>query len=396
MARPTRAEQEKKRIEALRAEGKGPNGEPIEDAQIISETKTEPKKPLAKGDFNIADLEADIENSTLGNGGFEKPKVDNTNIESGDFGQPDKDDPDYISTTGHDRFKEPIIENESDANKAATQPTAKGPAGGNETKDFAEPIIEGAAPTVDAKVDDGKAPPPVNPDFDKLSPTQKRAQVELFADTILTTYAQLLPIVPTLLCSYNMNKMELLDKDGVIRLSMTVNRSEGGELQLREVFTNFNEEVAGTFVITNEMKEELRPSLIEVLMERGIAPTPMMTLLIGVARHALLFGIAAVKLMSTKNQQLEIFKEFRKEEIAMELEKHKAGQHNPTKTPPPPPVAEKVEVPNSEPEKKSEGTISMQDAMNSDIKAAVEAKKGQLQQESQSGITIEEVIDDKP
>jgi len=158
MARPTRAEKDRKRIADLLAEGKDHNGEPIEEGQIISETKDEAKKPLDKNDFSISDLEEDLEKATLGNGGGAEGKPTGSNdITSEDFSAEDKDDPDYVPKSGHDKFRESLIENESDANKAETQPV-NNPAGPKTqpTKDFAEPVIQGPGPAEEVKPEEPK------------------------------------------------------------------------------------------------------------------------------------------------------------------------------------------------------------------------------------------------
>lgn len=381
MARPTKAEQERIRIESLRSEGKGPDGEPIEDAKILSETKNT-AKPVAKGDFSIAELTEELENATLGGNRTEEPKQERT-LENSDLLDGNPDDPDYIKTTGHNRFNDPMITNESDANKAAAAPQTSQPGqtAQHTATEFAEPVILGGAPQ-SAHPEDSKPKPPVNPDFDKLSPTEQRKQVEMFADAILTSYQQYLPIIPTMICQYNMGKMEVLDKDGIIRLSMTIQRDEDGVgLTVREEFNNFNAEVEEIFVVTDEMKLELRDPLIAVLMEKGIAPTPMMTLCIGVARHVLMILIGMFKMLAKKSQHLETFKDFRKQEIEKERTSHIQKQHERVV-----PVAEVKNVPVSE-----EKVVSMEEAINSTV-SVVTVKQTSPKQSNQKGITIEDVV----
>lgn len=393
MARPTKAEQERKRVADLLAEGKGPNGEPITDANIISETKNEPKvetSTVENGGIVISELENEITNSTLGSGtGTEEKKNTGFDMNTGNANAPDTDDPNYIKPSGHDRFRDEMIVNESDANKAATGNPSANTNTGNGTppptpppaKDFEEPVVNGASPS-ENPAEEKKKDEPMNPGLDDLSPTEKRKQVEMFADAILETYGQLYEAAFTAYCSVKMNKMEILDRDGSIRLSMTIERGEGGDLTIREQFIKYNEKVANTFVVTPEMKAELREPLIAVLMEKGIAPTPMVSLLIGVGRHALIGIFSAAQLKAEIKEQTETFKQFRAEEIQREIDAHKNGQNNPNKNGSPTMRAEPREP-------KSEGTVvSMEEVMKTEVKP-VEIKS---HSQGENNVTIEEVV----
>lgn len=394
MARPTKAEQEKKRIAELLAEGKGPDGQPIEEANVISETKNpvteKTTSTVENGGIVISELENEITNSTLGSGVSEENKNPGFNMNTGDAKAPDTDDPNYIKQSGHDRFRDEMIVNESDANKAATgNPSANTNTTGNNTppppppvsKDFEEPVINGSSPSSENPADDKKKDEPMNPGLDDLSPTEKRKQVEMFADAILETYGQLYEAAFTAYCSVKMNKMEILDRDGSIRLSMVIERGEGGDLTIREQFVKYNEKVASTFVVSPEMKAELREPLIAVLMEKGIAPTPMVSLLIGVGRHALIGIFSAAQLKAEIKEQTETFKQFRAEEVQREINDHKNKQNNPNQNGAPTMRAEPREP-------KSEGTIvSMEDVMKTEVKP-VEIKS----QSQDNNVTIEEVV----
>lgn len=383
MARPTKQEREKARIAALLAEGKDANGDPIQDGEIISETKNNaPNNGLP----SIDELKSELDQGSFSNTQPSDNKSSaGSGLENSDFSKPDENDPDYIPQNGHNRFRDAMIENESDANRVASgQPTRTSPSGQpipNAQRTFEEPVISDAIASNEEKTPDKKEKP-VNPDFEKLSPTEKREQVEMFADSILTTYAQLLPLIPTMICSYNMGKMEILDKNGELRLSMAIHRGEGAELTVREVFNSFNKEVESTFVVTEAMKLELRDPLIAVLMEKGIAPTPMTSLLIGIGRHILMFAVATYKMLQMKSDQLEQFKEFRKEELEYEKTKHRETQHS----------GKKQDV--KSPTVKSEPTVvSMEEAIQSEDGPSNNRPPNDSNKDtSQKGITIEDVV----
>jgi len=393
MARPTRAEQEKKRIAELFAEGKGPDGQPISDAEVLSETKndipkTDPGALSDKNSYSISELEQEITNSTLGNGGSDEPRT-GFDMNSGNANAPNTEDPNYVKTSGHDRFRDEIIVNESDANRAATGNPSVGndsnppPPPPPESKDFAEPIINGAShsETIDDK---DKKDEPMNPALDDLSPTEKRKQVEMFADAILETYGQLYHAAFSGYCSVKMNKMEVLDRDGTIRLSMVIERGENGEMTIREQFLKYNEKVNDAFTVTPEMKEQLREPLIAVLMEKGIAPTPMTTLLIVAGSHLLQGIFNAAQLKAEIKEQTETFKQFRSDEIQKEIDTHKnlqnRGPNNSSATGP----------------KKEATVVSMNEVLKADnIIKPVEIKSESNEtpeSTNNSGISMEDIV----
>lgn len=393
MARPTRAEQERRRIADLLKEGKGPDGQPIEEGTIISETKN----PVVENNSNdggivISELENEITNSTLGKGAGDEKTGNAFDITSGDAKAVDTDDPNYVKPSGHDRFRESLIENESDANKAATGNPSSSSIGtglGNSTpppppppKEFSEPVINGSAGP-ETPVDDKKKNEPLNPDLDDLSPTEKRRNVEMFADAIITNYSMLYEAAFTKLCTINMNKMEILDRQGNIRLSMAIERTEAGDMTVRQIILANNEEASKTFIVDDATKLALREPLIAVLMEKGIAPTPIVTLLIVLGGHILTGVLAAVELKGKMNEQLESFKVFRKEELEREFAAHKNQQHN-TSTSGPQMKAEPV---RTEEPKKEAVVVSMEEVMNT---KPVEIKSEA--QENSNSVTIEEVV----
>ena len=373
--RPTKIEKERKRIAELLAEGKDQNGEPIEEANVLSETKNIKKSVEQTGaDFSVSQLNEELENATLGNGGAAKSSApkEPTTLENSDLTHPKKEDPNYIKTEGHNRFSETMIENESDANKAATGPSnatksTNGPAAQTQAKDFEEPLINNTgAPAEKTEAEKKAESKPINPEFEKLSQTEKKEQVELFADAILTNYAQLLPIIPKMICQYNMGKMEMLDMDGVIRLSMVIDRNEDGELTLKEHCFNFNAEVDEIFVVTDEMKEQIRGPLIAVLMEKGIAPTPMTTLLIAIGSQALMMIIATFKMLARKQSDMKKFEKFRKDELELERTTHIKEQHHPQP---------EVKITRSETPAPA-NPVSMEDVLGSKEKGLVTIKSG--------------------
>lgn len=375
--RKTNAERERERIQALRSEGKDAEGNLIseeadsQNGEIYSEINSSQGPTSKKKEYSISDLKRNIDNSTLGQGS--EPK--------GNISSPD--DPDYIPLEPPNPMADEIIQNESDANTAA-RGTQSRKNGAPPPADFAEPIIEGGVPT-EEPLKNPPPPPPIAPDFDKMSPTEKRKQVEMFADAILGSYAEILPIIPKLFVKYNMDKMELLDKDGIIRLSMIVGKDENEDLTIRAHMNKFNEDADKVFVVTDEMKAELREPLIMILMDKGVAPTPMTTLLVTVGKHCLTFAFATAQLRSDRNNALKTFAQFRKDEIESEKNSHRETQFGEEKRQPEEPRKRKEDSRTSQSD--DSGGIKMEEIFGNNDKSS-DGDSGNL---DITDVTFEEV-----
>jgi len=154
-----------------------------------------------------------------------------------------------------------------------------------------------------------------------LSEEEKKERIELFADEILKSYGELYHMAFTGICSIKMNKMELLDKDGDIRLSMVVvNDKEDGKLTVSDVFINHNKEAEIEFTLTPEMKEELRELLLIVLAEQGGILSPKAKALMLVAQQLITGIVRSLQLKNQITEYIETFKGFRKQEKEAESE----------------------------------------------------------------------------
>jgi hypothetical protein len=188
------------------------------------------------------------------------------------------------------------------------------------------------------------------------------------------------------MCKVDMNKMEILDRDGQIRLSMVIERDEAGEMTLRKNFTNYNEEVDEIFTITDEQRAALREPLIAVLLEKGAVPTPMVTLLIVVGSQVLQGVFAATGLRTEMKNTLETMIKFRKEELEAEVNAHRASQYQYNKPQPPQPPP----APTASTQQQQQDKINMDEAI-SKVRNAVEIKSTKI--DNGDNVTIEEVLE---
>jgi hypothetical protein len=122
-----------------------------------------------------------------------------------------------------------------------------------------------------------------------------------------------------------MAKLERMDMAGEIDLKMVV--TEGGQ-NIRGHCEAVNQQVEDIFVVTEEMQKEIKEPLVDVLMEKELALTPMQRLGIVVGGQMVQFATASLQLGISNKKAMAQFKEFRAEQ----------GNQRPTaSTPPPPP-----------------------------------------------------------
>lgn len=226
----------------------------------------------------------------------------------------------------------------------------------------------------------------VNSSLEDLDAKQKRKAAKETAEALLTTYARFVPMPFIKISSFNMNKMNKLNMSGEINLKMVV-QEDGTTIE--SYMNGFNNQVEETFKITEEMKDELRDPLIDVLMEQGLALTPTQRLGLAFGGHLIQMGVSTAQLVMAKKDSLETFKEFKKSDDAKGLSSQYARTPQPKEqyreepiTPQqsydaPPPVQPKEE----EYEKPS---FDLENYINDDIP------------ENDSSITIEEVENEQP
>ena len=149
-----------------------------------------------------------------------------------------------------------------------------------------------------------------NEQYDDLSPQQKRRAAEKTADAILTAYAKFVPLPFKKLSSYDLKKLEQLEIEDELRMSMIV---QEGNITIRDYVMQHNEQVEEVFTITDEMIADIKPPLQDVLMEQQLVLTPLQRLGLAVGGNLLTFTFAAVQLSNQKKEALKTFKAFHEE-----------------------------------------------------------------------------------
>ena len=150
----------------------------------------------------------------------------------------------------------------------------------------------------------------INPNLQDLSPAQKKKAAEQSADAILLAYGNLVPIPFKKMSSFNMGKIQNMALKGELDLNLVL--MEDGTT-VKTYCEGVNEVVDKTFEITPEMKEDIRPPLIEVLLENNLALTPTQRLIMAVGQQVVTMGLTAFQFMQQNKGALQQFKAFHNE-----------------------------------------------------------------------------------
>ncbi len=165
-------------------------------------------------------------------------------------------------------------------------------------------------PTESPKQPSAPKKEPINPNLEDLSPSQKRKAAEQSADAMLLAYGNLAPIPFKKISQFNIGKIDNLHLKGEIDKNMVV--SDDGTT-VKSHCEQVNQQVDQIFEITQEMKDEIRPPLIDVLLENNLALTPTQRLIMAVSGQILTMGLTSFQLMQQNKAALNQFKVFHKQ-----------------------------------------------------------------------------------
>lgn len=157
---------------------------------------------------------------------------------------------------------------------------------------------------------------PLNPPLEDLNPAQKRKAANIQADAFLNSYQRLFPVPFKYIASYDINKMKKLHNKGEININTAV-KQDG--TTILDYTVEFNDKIDKTLVVSDEMKEELKDPVVELIMEQGIALTPFQQILMIVGTHAISFLQPTLQLAFEKRNDMEQFRQFKKEDDAKGL-----------------------------------------------------------------------------
>lgn len=151
---------------------------------------------------------------------------------------------------------------------------------------------------------------PVNPSFDDMSSGKKKRSTKKFAKYIVEVVCMLASKGLVWFANKDINEAKLAEYElnGEMDLSILVTLEAGQEITVKQFFQSqclAAEEIAK---IDEEEKSDLADTLAEVLLEKGVAPTPMQELMLISFK---VFGEKAIMLLSLKSQTSNLLSQLR-------------------------------------------------------------------------------------
>jgi hypothetical protein len=151
---------------------------------------------------------------------------------------------------------------------------------------------------------------PVNPSFDDMSSGKKKRSTKKFAKYIVEVVCMLASKGLVWFANKDINEAKLAEYElnGEMDLSILVTLEQGQEITVKQFFQSqclAAEEIAK---IDEEEKSDLADTLAEVLLEKGVAPTPMQELMLISFK---VFGEKAIMLLSLKSQTSNLLSQLR-------------------------------------------------------------------------------------
>lgn len=196
-----------------------------------------------------------------------------------------------------------------------------------------------------------KSDSPVNPQFDDMSGSKKRRSTKKFARIIVEGVCILAEkgciwwttkdITEDKLVQY-----ELEDK---MDLQILLTLEDSQQITVREWFSHKVKEADTLFKVSKEDKDDLIDSLYEVMLEKGVAPTPMQELMINAVKTFVLdMGLKAFALNQQIKSVLNQLIQLKAQQTAMVSEVGYEAPPMPSSAPAPAPASEGVATPTSD------------------------------------------------
>lgn len=177
-------------------------------------------------------------------------------------------------------------------------------------EDGMEETKEPAAKKSQPKAEKREKPEPMNPSFDEMNNGKKKRSSKKFAKYIVEAVCMLSQkgfvwfankdINPSKLAEYELN--------GEIDLSLLVSLEDGQQVTIKEFFANQCLAAEQLSAIDETQKADLVDALTEVMLEKGIAPTPTQELIM---ISLTIFGGQVVTLMALKSQTNSLLAQLR-------------------------------------------------------------------------------------
>lgn len=261
-----------------------------DDAEIVSETKDSNTTQSTQSSSVIPDEDDDVASQFIDPMNREAPKVRDYVLDAGEQGSG------YDKTSQQSSFAEPSsfeeafeIPSMDDDNEGGSDPKEK---------------------KSSTKAEKPAKKEPINPAFDTMTAAKKNRKTKKFAGYIVEVVCSLAEFGFVLFATKNTNEAKLSEYEmtGEIDLTLIFTLDEGQEVTAREFFQNINAQAEELAKYSDEEKEDLTDALAEVMMEKGVTPTPMQELLLITVS---VFGQKAMMLYALNKQTNMVLNQLR-------------------------------------------------------------------------------------
>lgn len=275
-------------------------------AEPTSKSKEEPATKEVSGDSD-----ADAGRKQIDPFNREEPIIRDYVVE-GDF------DEETIDGHGKTSFEEPMSFDDSfSIPEAGSQQNAQG------------------RPTRPSEPEPDQQPSePMNPNFNDMDSAKQRKKTKRFAKQIVNLTATLIEVGFVWYVSKDITEAKLTEYElqGDMDLSLLLDMPDGQKTTVKEFFVSQLGVINEESKINEEDREDLTDALTEVMLEKGIAPTPTQELMLVVAR---VVGVKMLTGFAISKSNQSILNQLRG------MKGEQAEYEEPTPTPPPPPRRER-------------------------------------------------------
>jgi len=154
----------------------------------------------------------------------------------------------------------------------------------------------------------------INPDFDDMSPSAQKKETKEFAKIVVDVGCKVIEqgIIWYTTKDFTDAKLIEMSLDGEIDLDLLISLDNRQQATVRDFFNQMEVSVKEGAKFDDEYKESLTRSLYKVMLEKGIAPTPMQSLLANLGKG--LFEKAGL-IIQTKIQANSILNQLKEMKI---------------------------------------------------------------------------------
>ncbi len=156
--------------------------------------------------------------------------------------------------------------------------------------------------------------PPPRADYQDLNTSQKRKAAKQTAEMLLGVYCQYIPEVYKFFVKIPFKKLDKIISAGEIDLKTQITH-QGRDMTVQEYFNDLRGSIETLFDVDEETKTAILEPLIEVLMEKELALTPMQRLMFAIAQDQVNKMATAIQLTVMVNSGVAQMITLEKEKI---------------------------------------------------------------------------------